>query len=285
MLLKRLIQYLYLMRLNQPIGILLLLWPTLWGLCLASSGKPDKKILFIFLSGVIIMRSAGCIINDLIDRRFDAEVTRTRARPLVSGQVSSLEAIFLASILLMSAGCLVMLCNALTIQLAFIGAGLTIIYPFMKRFTYLPQVGLGVTFTWGLPMAFAACTGKVESSAWFLYATCILWPVIYDTMYAMVDREDDLKIGVKSTAILFNHHDVFIISSLQILFILMLILSGKMFHLNSFYYLSLLISAMFFTYQYQLIKERDRQKCFKAFLNNNWIGCTIFIGIMLAVRA
>lgn len=279
---ERLPQYAYLMRLDKPIGILLLLWPTLWAIWLAGVGKPDPVNLIVFILGVMLMRSAGCIMNDFADRHIDKHVTRTRNRPLTSGKVTSKEALLLAGLLSLCAFLLVLLCNSFTIMLAFIGAALVVIYPFMKRFTHLPQFGLGVAFSWGVPMAFAAETGQITLSAWFLFLTATIWPIIYDTMYAMVDREDDVKIGVKSTAILFARMDIIIIALLQLLFVVMLVIVGLMFCLDVAYYFSLLMVAILFCYQQFLIKDREPSKCFAAFLNNNWIGFVIFIGIWMS---
>ena len=272
----------FLVRLNKPIGILLLLWPTLWALWLASSGHPDSLILFVFIAGVIVMRSAGCIANDLADRHVDGHVKRTSERPLASGKISVRAALILFFVLLSIAFCLVSFCNLFTIQLAFIGAALAVIYPFLKRVTHLPQFGLGIAYTWGVPMAFAAETNAVSPAAWFLFITGMLWPVMYDTMYAMVDRDDDVKIGVKSTAILFGEWDKRIIASLQIIFLTLLVLVGIIFQLQMIYYFSLAISSLFFVYQQWLIKDREREACFRAFLNNNWVGLIIFLGILLS---
>lgn len=277
----RLPQYAFLMRLDKPIGILLLLWPTLWAIWLASYGRPNTKILFVFAAGVILMRSAGCVMNDFADRHFDGHVERTRQRPLPAGKVTSKEALILAGLLSLCAFLLVLSCNVLTIQFAFIGAGLAIAYPFMKRFTHLPQVGLGIAFTWGVPMAFAAENGYVDVSGWVLFCAGIIWPIIYDTMYAMVDREDDQKIGVKSTAILFNEMDKLMIGLLQVLFIFMLIAVGMIFNLHAAYAISIAIVSFLFVYQQWLIKDRCPKKCFNAFTSNNWVGLTIFIGIVL----
>lgn len=279
---QRLPHYVYLMRLDKPIGILLLLWPTLWALWLASAGQPDSKLVFIFIFGAVLMRSAGCVLNDFADRNFDGHVERTRARPLVTGKVTSKEALLLAGLLCSTAFLLVLLCNFLTIALACIGLGLVLIYPLMKRFTHLPQLGLGAAFSWGVPMAFAAETNALSLSAWFLFFTGMVWPVIYDTMYAMVDREDDKKIGILSTAILFDEMDTLVISLLQLLFIAMLVIVGLMFRLHMVYYLSLVVVAFLFFYQQHLIKTRDAEKCLTAFLNNNWVGFAIFMGILLS---
>lgn len=278
----RLPHYIALMRLDKPIGILLLLWPTLWALWLASTGKPNPKIVFIFVVGVLLMRSAGCVINDFADRHVDGHVERTKLRPLATGQVSSQEALTLAAVLSGFAFLLVLFCNDKTILLAFMGMGLAIIYPFLKRITHLPQFGLGAAFAWGVPMAFAALTDQVGTKAWFIFLTAMIWPVIYDTMYAMVDRCDDIKIGVKSTAILFNDMDRMIIGLLQVLFVVMLIIIGLMFRLKHVYYYSLIIVTLLCMYQQWLIRQRYPKDCFKAFINNNWIGLSIFIGILLS---
>ena len=228
------------------------------------------------------MRSAGCIINDIADRHVDKHVKRTCARPIAAGHIRVSSALVLFCVLIIAAFLLVLLCNALTIQLAFIGAGLAIVYPFLKRYTHLPQAGLGLAFTWGVPMAFAAETGSVSLAGWFLFLTGMLWPLSYDTMYAMVDREDDVKIGVKSTAILFANWDRFIISLFQIVFIIMLIIVGQLFQLQLIYYVSLLMASMLFIYQQWLIQDRDPSHCFRAFLNNNWVGFIIFLGIFFS---
>jgi len=280
MLRKKLPQYIYLMRLDKPIGILLLLWPALWALWLASNGFPDTKILFIFIAGVILMRSAGCIVNDFADRKFDSHVSRTRERLLASGKVKPHEALLLAGIIALLAFLLVLNCNQLTIKLAFIGALLTVIYPFLKRITHLPQLGLGVAFAFSIPMAFAAVTERISFEAWWLFVAALIWPVIYDTMYAMVDRFDDMKIGVKSTAILFAQKDKLMIATLQIIFLMMMIITGKLFQLRWIYYCSLFCAGLLFLYQQFLIKNRDPHACFKAFLNNNWVGLLIFCGIL-----
>lgn len=276
----RLTYYLHLMRLNKPIGLLLLLWPTLWALWFASDGWPETSILIVFVAGIVLMRSAGCVVNDLADRHIDGHVQRTKQRPLVQGQVGVLEAYVLAGALSLIAFALVVIyCNTLTILLAMFGALWAGMYPLMKRFTHLPQLGLGIAFSWGVPMAFAAVTGEVGTFGWFLFLTSAIWPVIYDTMYAMVDRDDDVQIGVKSTAILFGLMDRVIIGLLQLLFILMLIILGFMFRSNSIYYVCIALAGLLFLYQQWLIKDRDRAKCFSAFLNNNWVGLIIFIGV------
>jgi 4-hydroxybenzoate polyprenyltransferase len=277
-------KYLLLMRLNKPIGILLLLWPTLWALWLSADGIPNYKVLGIFIAGVLLMRSAGCIINDFADRHFDLHVKRTATRPLATGAIKSRHALLLFFVLTLVAFGLVLLLNEYTILLAVVGAFLAVAYPFMKRFTHLPQVGLGCAFSWGVPMAFAAENNVIPFAAWVLFFTAILWPVIYDTMYAMTDKDDDIKIGVKSTAILFAGYDKIIIAVLQMVFLLGLVAVGFLFQLNRYYDVSLLIVAGFFVYQQRLIKDRDRQLCFQAFLNNHWVGLVIFLGILWGVQ-
>lgn len=273
--------YLKLMRLDKPIGFYLLLWPTLWALWLASDGKPAFYFVLIFIAGVFVMRSAGCIINDMADRNIDGFVERTAKRPLATKKVSLKEAFIILFILLSMALGLVLLLNRLTLELALIGLFITFIYPFLKRITHLPQVGLGVAFSWGIPCSFAAITGELSFKAWVLFFPALLWPIIYDTLYAMADKKDDLKIGVKSTAILFAEKDKRILVGLQLLFIGLLINVGFYFQLNHWFYLSLLIGAMLFIYQQILIKDRIPAACFKAFLNNQWVGLSIFIGILL----
>lgn len=269
-----------LMRLDRPIGIFLLLWPTLWGLWLASNGKPPLSILAIFVMGVILMRSAGCVINDIWDRHKDGFVARTRDRPLASQQISVKYAVILFLGLLLAAFLLVLQCNQLTILLAFAGAFFAIIYPLLKRITHLPQLGLGVAFTWGIPMAFAAVTNTVPLNAWILFGVSTLWPVIYDTQYAMADRDDDVKIGVKSTAILFGKYDKFIIGILQIIFLLLLVYVGKIFQLNRLYFYCIFSIGTLFFYQQMLMRDRIPERCFLAFLNHRWVGFIIFVAIV-----
>lgn len=279
---RRLTYYSQLMRLDKPIGILLLLWPAMWALWLAGEGHPDYDLVFIFVGGVILMRSAGCVLNDIADRHFDGHVKRTKNRPLAVGVVTLKEALFLAGVLSFMAFLLVLFCNWLTIGLAFVGLMLASMYPFLKRVTNLPQVGLGVAFAWSIPMAFAAQTNDVSDGGWFLFLTSIVWTLIYDTMYAMVDRDDDLHLGLKSTAILFGSMDRFVLGLLQVLFILLCVIVGLIFYLESAYYVSLLAVAVLFIYQQWLIKDCDREKCFHAFLNNSWVGFAIFLGISLS---
>lgn len=274
--------YFYLMRMHKPIGIFLLLWPTLWALWLSSEGKPNLIILTIFILGVILMRSAGCVINDIADRNFDAHVARTRERPLAAGKISVKSALILFFILIFCAFLLVLFLNKLTILLACAGVLFALFYPFLKRITHLPQLGLGLAFAWGVPMAFAADTNTVSSAAWMVFAAAAVWPVIYDTMYAMTDRLDDIKIGVKSTAILFGKKDKWLIAGLQCLFLSLLIATGITFELRWIYYVSLVFVGIFFVYQQWLIKQRIPENCFKAFLNNNWVGLIIFVGILLS---
>mgnify|MGYP001311296195 FL=1 len=274
-------QYLLLIRLNRPIGIFLLLWPTLWGLWIASEGFPNTKILVVFLFGVFLMRSAGCILNDIIDKDFDKFVARTQNRPLASDKLSSIEAFIVAISLIFIAFLLVLTTNTLTVQLSFVAVILAGTYPFLKRHTYLPQFFLGLTFGWSIPMAFAATTNSIPKIAWLLLIANILWTVVYDTIYAMIDREDDLKIGIKSTAILFDDADIFIIGLIQSLVLIALIVIGQQASLNTIYYFSLIIGGCLFLYQLYLIRNRDQKKCMQAFLNNNWFGLVVFIGLFI----
>ncbi len=278
---ERLIQYALLMRLNRPIGILLLLWPTLWGLWIASEGNPDGLVAFVFVTGVILMRSAGCVINDFADRKIDPQVQRTRNRPIASGKVSAKEALILFAVLCLTAFLLVLLMNRFTILLSFVAVLLAASYPFMKRYTYLPQAFLGAAFGWSVPMVFAAQTGEVPQVAWLLFTGVVVWAMVYDTMYAMVDREDDLRIGVKSTAILFGEADRVIIGGLQLTLLVILLLVGQQLKLGLYYYAGLVAASGFGVYQQYLIHQREPVKCFKAFLNNNWFGAIIFAGLFL----
>ena len=273
--------YLILIRLNRPIGIFLLLWPTLWALWLASEGFPNKKILVVFLFGVFLMRSAGCILNDIADKDFDKFVSRTKNRPLASDKLSSIEAFIFAIGLIFTAFLLVLTTNVLTVQLSFVAFILASIYPFLKRYTYLPQIFLGLTFGWSIPMVFAATTNSIPQIAWLLLVANILWAVVYDTIYAIIDRDDDLKIGIKSTAILFDDADRFIIGIIQVLVLVALIIVGKQANLGLTYYFSIIFGGCLFIYQSYLIKDRDPEKCMRAFLNNNWFGLVIFIGLFV----
>jgi 4-hydroxybenzoate polyprenyltransferase len=273
--------FISLLRLDKPSGIFLLLWPTLWALWLAGKGKPDLVIVSIFILGVILMRSAGCVINDIADRHIDCLVARTQDRPLAAGKVTLQAALLLFFVLMFCAFLLVLLFNRLTILLAFVGALLAIGYPFLKRFTHLPQVGLGLAFSWGVPMAFAALTDTLPVKGWLFFFVAVLWPIIYDTQYAMVDRADDVRIGVKSTAILFGKMDKWLLGLLQILFLVLLLMVGYFFQLTRVYYLSVIGAGILFIYQQILIKDRLPQQCFKAFKSHCWVGGIIFLGIFL----
>ncbi len=273
--------YLQLMRLDRPIGTLLLLWPTYWALWLAADGMPSLKNFLIFTLGVFVMRAAGCVINDYADRHFDGHVKRTRERPFASGKVTEKEALALFATLVAFAFILVLFTNQLTILMSVGGLILAALYPFMKRHTHLPQVVLGAAFSWGIPMAYTAEAGTLSAVAWLLFTANLVWTVAYDTMYAMVDRDDDLKIGVKSTAILFGNADRLIIAGLQALTLVILAFVGQRVELGLFYFVSIGAMALFFIYQQHLIRDRQRDPCFKAFLNNNWAGLSIFIGILL----
>ncbi|MEX0729594.1 MAG: 4-hydroxybenzoate octaprenyltransferase [Aquisalimonadaceae bacterium] len=281
-LLDRLIQYVRLTRLNRPIGNFLVLWPMLWALWIAAEGVPDLKILVIFLLGVLFMRAAGCVINDFADRNVDGHVKRTAHRPMARGLVSPREALTLFAVLCLMAFGLVLLTNRLTIALSFVGVLLAATYPFMKRFTHLPQVHLGAAFGWAVPMAFAAQAGTVPPIGWLVFVSAVVWATVYDTQYAMVDRDDDLRIGVKSTAILFGDLDRFMIGVLQVLMLFALIMVGQRAGLGPVYYLSLAGGACLFVWQQWLIRGRDREACFRAFLNNNYFGAVIFLGVVLA---
>ena len=272
-------EYAQLMRLHRPIGILLVLWPTLWALWIASNGHPDLLISIVFILGVILMRSAGCVINDYADRNIDPHIRRTSDRPLAAKRVTEREALTLFVLLCLIAFGLVLLMNWLTIALSIIAAILAASYPFMKRYTHLPQVYLGIAFGFSIPMAFAAQTGSIPIIAWWLFIINILWTIAYDTMYAMADREEDIKIGVKSTAILFGKADKAIIATLQITALILLYWIGDNLKFNQIYFTGLLIAASLIIYQQWLIKDRKAGDCFQAFLNNNWFGATIFIGI------
>lgn len=282
---QRLKQYALLMRLHRPIGIFLLLWPTLWALWIAGQGRPDPLVLGVFVLGVVLMRSAGCVINDYADRHIDPQVERTRDRPLAAGRVSPREALVLFAVLCLAAFALVLLMNRLTILMSLAGALLAASYPFMKRYTHLPQVYLGAAFGWAVPMAFAAQTGGVPKIAWLLFVATVVWATVYDTLYGMVDREDDLKIGVKSTAILFGESDRIIIAILQVLLLVTLALAGREAGLTGYYYLGLLLAAGLALYQQYLIRDRSPPRCFQAFLNNNWFGAVVFAGIALEYLA
>ncbi len=270
------------MRFDRPIGILLLLWPTLWALWIAGGGKPALKNVVIFCVGVVLMRAAGCIMNDVADRKFDPRVERTRNRPLATGELSVRQALLAFVVMLLLAFGLVLMTNGLTIKLAFAGAALAATYPFFKRWTHFPQIVLGLAFGWGIPMAFAAETGQVPFIAWLVLLINVIWSVIYDTLYAMVDRDDDISIGLKSTAILFGRYDLLILRILKALMLVLLVTLGLALELSWPWHAGLVVAAGFFVHQQVQVKHRDRDACFKAFLNNNWVGVAIFAGLLAA---
>lgn len=274
--------YQRLMRIDNPIGTLLLLWPTLWALWLSGRTLPPFKVLVVFVLGVIVMRAAGCVINDYADRKVDGHVERTRQRPLPAGLISEREAKGLFVALVLVAFLLVLTMSGMTILLSVGGILLASAYPFMKRYTHLPQVVLGAAFGWAIPMAWMAVSGDLPLSCWLVFLANVCWTVAYDTFYAMVDRNDDLKIGVKSTAILFGKYDCLIIGGLQVATLALLAMTGRLLHLNGWYYLSLLVAGGFFIYQQRLAIGRERQACFRAFLNNNYVGLVIFVGVVLS---
>ena len=280
--LRRLTEYGRLARLDRPVGIWLLLWPVLWALWIAGSGHPTARVLIVFVLGVFTMRAAGCVINDLVDRNIDPRIRRTRQRPLAARRVTPHEALVLFALLAAAALWLVLQLDPLTIRLSLVGAALTVSYPFVKRFFPLPQLYLGISFGgWGVPMAFAAQTGQVPRIAWMIFMAAVVWAVIYDTQYAMVDREDDLKIGVRSTAIAFADMDRAMIGLLQLLMLGALALVGRTLHFGSWYYGGLGVAAVTFLYQQWLIRHRDPASCQQGFLNNNYTGVAIFAGILL----
>ena len=269
------------MRFDKPIGILLLLWPALWALWIAGAGQPSLKAVLAIALGTVLMRAAGCVINDYADRDFDPHVERTRQRPIAAGEVSPKEALWLFVGLCLAAFLLVLQLNTLSIALSFPGAFLAASYPFTKRLTHLPQAYLGIAFGWAVPMAFAAERGEIPIDAWVLFTATAVWALIYDTMYAMVDREDDLKIGVKSTAILFGQNDRLIIGLFQLLMLGLLFQAGQNAGLGMCYHAGLMAGMGFFGYQQWLIRKREKVLCFRAFLNNNWLGASLFAAIAL----
>jgi 4-hydroxybenzoate polyprenyltransferase len=273
--------YWRLMRFDKPIGILLLLWPALWALWIAGAGQPSLKAVLAIALGTVLMRAAGCVINDYADRDFDPHVERTRQRPIAAGEVSPKEALWLFVGLCLAAFLLVLQLNTLSIALSFPGAFLAASYPFTKRLTHLPQAYLGIAFGWAVPMAFAAERGEIPIDAWVLFTATAVWALIYDTMYAMVDREDDLKIGVKSTAILFGQNDRLIIGLFQLLMLGLLFQAGQNAGLGMCYHAGLMAGMGFFGYQQWLIRKREKVLCFRAFLNNNWLGASLFAAIAL----
>lgn len=274
-------EYARLMRLDRPVGIWLLLWPTLWALWIAGNGRPDPLVFGVFVAGVVVMRSAGCVINDFADRRLDPHVARTRQRPLATGAVAPVEALVLFAALGLVAIALAMLLNPLARMLAVVGAALTVLYPFTKRFFAAPQLVLGAAFGWSVPMAFAAQTGGVPRVAWLMWLTVLVWAVVYDTMYAMADRDDDRRLGIRSTAILFGEADVFIVSLLMLTLLLALALVGQSAGLGSWYIAGLGAAALLMLHQRRLIGERLPADCFRAFVNNQHVGAAVFAGILL----
>jgi 4-hydroxybenzoate polyprenyltransferase len=270
-----------LMRIDKPIGIWLLMWPTLWGLWLAGEGSPDQGLFIVFMAGVFVMRSAGCVLNDFVDRKIDPYVERTRTRPLATGAVSPSAALTLFVALALIALGLASMLNQLAQLLALVGGGLTIVYPFIKRYVSIPQLFLGAAFGWAVPMAFAAQTGGIPELAWLVFGTALIWAVIYDTFYAMVDREDDRRIGIKSTALLFGEVDLFVIGGLQILMLVSLLLIGVRAELGGWYYASVIIAAGMMAWHLWLAHDRKPAGCFEAFLKNHHIGMVIFIGMVL----
>jgi 4-hydroxybenzoate polyprenyltransferase len=277
---EKLVLYAQLIRFEKPIGFYLLLWPTLWALAIAAEGAPDGWILFVFVFGCFLMRSAGCAINDYADRDIDLKVARTRERPLTSGKISSREALLVFAVLSLMAFALVLSLNRFTILLSLVGILLAASYPYMKRFHYLPQVHLGAAFGWAVPMVFAAQTESLPKQAWLLYVVALLWAVAYDTMYSMVDRDDDLKLGMKSTAILFGEFDRLMVAVFQVLFLATLLLIGLDLEFSAVYYLGLVAAALLLAFQQFLIADRVPAHCFIAFLNNHWVGAVIFAGII-----
>lgn len=274
-------QYLRLMRLDRPIGWLLLMWPTLWALWIAGDGRPDPALVLVFIAGVIVMRAAGCIVNDYADRDIDPHVERTRDRPLASGRVSLAEAGMLFALLALLALALVLMLNRLTIYLSLVGLFVAVTYPFMKRITHLPQFYLGIAFSWGIPMAFSAHLDSVPATAWWLLAANLCWTVSYDTLYAMSDRPDDLKVGVKSTAVLFGRHDLAMVSLFYALCFVLLLVVGESVGLGDYFHLALAVAAGIAALLVFQCRSRERWTCFRAFVNNSWIGGVVFAGIVL----
>ena len=272
------------MRFDRPVGTLLLLWPTLAALWIASSGRPSPTLVAIFVLGTIVMRAAGCVINDYADRHLDAHVERTRDRPLATRAVSEFEALMLFAALLTIALVLVLFLNPLTRWLALGGVVIATLYPFMKRWTYMPQAVLGAAFSWGIVMAFAATDGKLTDGAWLMSVASVLWIVAYDTLYAMVDRDDDLKVGIKSAAILFGSADLTIVAILQAATIVSLVLLGAHLHYGPAYFVGIAVAAGLFVYQQRLIRDRNPGRCFAAFRNNTWVGFALFAGTVVELN-
>ena len=285
---ERLKHYIALTRLNKPIGILLLLWPTLWAIWISSAGRPDAVILVVFVLGTILIRSAGCAINDFADRDFDAHVKRTASRPLAAKMISTQEALAVAAVLALNAFLLVVIyLNRLTLMLSFVALFLAASYPFTKRFFVMPQAYLGIAFGFGIPMAFAAQTGSVPAPAWWLLLANVFWTIAYDTEYAMVDRDDDVKIGIKTTALLFGRHDVAAVMACYLVMLAILAVIGGMIDGGWPYYTGLAIALGIALFHFTLIRQRQRERCFKAFLHNNWLGLAVFCGLLVdyAIRA
>ena len=278
---QKLPHFVALTRLDSPIGIYLLLWPMLWALWFAAKGLPDLDVLFIFVVGTILTRSAGCAINDYADRDFDGHVQRTQGRPLATGALKPSEALLVAGALMLIAFILVLFTNTLTIAMSFVALLLAFIYPFAKRYTYLPQFILGAAFGFAIPMAFAAQTNTVPHTAWWLFGTAVLWSVAYDTLYAIADRPDDLKIGVKSSAILFGKYDLIIVGTIQCLVLISLALIGQQSERGNIFFAGLIAASVFVIYQLWIARDREPTKCVQAFLNNSWLGMTVFIGLVI----
>lgn len=278
---SRLIAYVQITRLDRPVGTLLLLWPTLAALWLAAGGQPPWRLVIVFVVGTFVMRSAGCVINDYADRGWDRFVKRTSERPLTSGRISEREALGLFAALSVVGASLLVLLNPLTRVLAVVGFALAVLYPFMKRWTYLPQVALGAAFSWAIIMAYASVLGHVPAEAWLLFVASLLWIVAYDTQYAMVDRDDDVHVGIKSTAILFGAADRFMVGLLQASAVLSFALFGSQQQLGTLYHLALAAASGLFVYQQYLMRDRSRTGCFKAFRNNTWVGFSLFVGVVL----
>ncbi|SFU75005.1 4-hydroxybenzoate octaprenyltransferase [Xenorhabdus koppenhoeferi] len=274
--------YCRLMRVDKPIGTFLLLWPTYWALWIAAKGIPDLYVLLVFTIGVFLMRAAGCCINDFADRKFDGYVERTKSRPLPSGDITEKESKILFATLVLISFALVLTLNKMTIALSVVGLALAWTYPFVKRVSHLPQVVLGAAYGWSIPMAFSAVSEYLPLECWLLFLANVIWSVIYDTQYAMIDRDDDLKIGVKSTAVLFGRFDKLIIGILQFAMLAILVSVGNMMNLAGIYYWTILLVAALFIYQQKLIAGRERELCFQAFINNNYVGITLFLGIFFS---
>lgn len=279
--LRRARAFVQLVRLDRPVGIWLLLWPTLWALWIAGDGHPPRRLLAIFIAGTVVMRSAGCIANDLADRNIDPHVRRTRTRPLAARLISPYEALTLFAVLLVVALLLALRLNALSLKLAFVGAALTISYPLLKRFFPVPQLYLGLCFGWAVPMAFAATLGSVPRVGWLILIAAVLWAGVYDTEYAMVDRDDDVRVGVRSSAILFGDMDRLMIAGMQCMLLLSLLLVGRTLQFDTGYYCALGAAALLFLWQLWLIRKRERMACLQAFQNNSYVGFAIFAGILV----